>query len=244
LGVHRISIDYDDLETLGYKPLFDQAFPDIDQQERYSVEMAGLAIAAYERTLLANEAPFQQWIRGDHNAMTEIEKYGAVLFFGKADCGSCHQGPALNTEAFHAFGMNDLDQIAEESFKTPSDAPEHRGRGGFTGNPVDNYKFKVPQLYNLADSPFYGHGGSMRSIREVIAYKNSGTSENPRVPESALSEHFRPLGLSELEVDAITAFLESALYDDNLARYQPEQVLSGNCFPFADPQAKDDMGCQ
>ena len=239
-----MSIDYDTMEVLGYKPLFDQAFPDIDPADRYSAEMAGLAIAAYERTILANEAPFQQWIRGDHNAMTDIEKQGAVLFFGKADCGSCHKGPALNTEAFHAYGMGDLDQITETVFNTPTDAGAHLGRGNFTGNPVDNYKFKVPQLYNLNDSPFYGHGGTMRSVWEVVAYKNEGIPENPRVPSGALTEHFHPLGLTDTEVDAITAFLESGLYDDNLARYQPDQILSGNCFPSADPVAITDMGCQ
>lgn len=244
LGVHRIVIDYNKMEELGYIELFDQAFPEIEKPKRYSTEMAGLAIAAYERTLFANEAPFQQWLRGDRQAMTELEKQGALLFLGKAQCAPCHGGPALNSEAFHAFGMSDLDQIAEETFKTPSNAVEHRGRGGFTGNPADNYKFKVPQLYNLSDSPFFGHGGSLRSIREVVAYKNAGIPENSRVPEEALSEHFRPLGLTDQEIDAITAFPESALHDDNLARYQPERVLSGNCFPFADPQAMDDMGCQ
>ncbi|HKK75832.1 MAG TPA: cytochrome c peroxidase [Saprospiraceae bacterium] len=244
LGVHRIVIDYDRMEDLGYIERFDQAFPEIEKPQRYSTEMAGLAIAAYERTLFANEAPFQQWLRGDRQAMTEIEKQGAMLFFGKAQCAPCHGGPALNSEAFHAFGMKDLDQIAEETFMTPSNAVEHRGRGGFTGNPADNYKFKVPQLYNLSDSPFLGHGSSLRSIREVVAYKNTGIPENSRVPEQALSNHFRPLGLTEQEVDAITVFLESALHDDNLTRYQPDQILSGNCFPFADPMAKVDMGCQ
>jgi cytochrome c peroxidase len=102
----------------------------------------------------------------------------------------------------------------------------------------------VPQLYNLSDSPFLGHGSSLRSIREVVAYKNAGIPENPRVPEEALSEYFRPLNLTDQEVDAITAFLESALHDDNLARYEPEQVLSGRCFPFADPQSMNDMGCK
>lgn len=244
LDVHRLVIDYDKMEEVGYIALFDQAFPDKSKEERYSTEMAGLAIAAYERTLLANEAPFQQWIRGDQQAMTDLQKQGAILFFGKAQCAPCHGGPALNSEAFHAYGMGDLDQVSEAVFNTPPTAAEHRGRGGFTGNPQDNYKFKVPQLYNLSDSPFFGHGGTMRSVREVVAYKNAGIPENSRVPAGALSEHFYPLGLNDQEVDAITAFIEDALHDDQLERYEPIQLLSGYCFPFADPIAKENLGCQ
>lgn len=244
LTVHRLVIDYDRLEELGYVPLFDQAFPNLDKEDRYSAEMAGLAIAAYERTLLANESPFQKWLRGDQHAMSTLEKQGALLFFGKAECVTCHQGPALSSEKFHAYGMGDLDQVPEEVFNVSPTAEAHLGRGGFTGRPADNYKFKVPQLYNLADSPFYGHGGTLRSLQEIVAYKNEGIPENPRIPRSALSEHFRPLGLNDQEVEAISIFLEKSLYDDNLDRYQPDQILSGNCFPFADPMARDDMGCQ
>ena len=72
-------------------------------------EFAGLAVAAYERTVLANQAPFQAWLRGNTGALTDRQKAGATVFFGKAGCVSCHTGPALNSMAFHAIGMNDLD---------------------------------------------------------------------------------------------------------------------------------------
>lgn len=42
------------------------------------------------------------------------------------------------------------------------------GRGGFTKNAADNYKFKTPTLYNLADNTVYGHGGSFNSIRKSL----------------------------------------------------------------------------
>jgi len=241
--VHNLVVNEDVVTTLGYKEFFDQAFSDWDAADRYSAEAAGLAIAAYERSLLASEAPFQNWLRGNATAMSDLEKEGAILFFGKAKCASCHTGPALNSEAFYAFGMRDLDHNSEEVFKTDHTNPEHLGRGGFTGRASDNYKFKVPQLYNLKDSPFMGHGGTFRSVRDVVAYKNEGVKENPRVPDSQLAPQFEPLGLSEEEIDAITAFLETGLYDPNLARYEPSSLPSGNCFPNNDSQSRADLGC-
>lgn len=243
LEVHRQVVTEDLMADLGYKDMFDEVFSDWPADERYTRETAGLAIAAYERTLLSDQAPFQRWLRGEQTAMSDLEKEGAILFFGKADCASCHSGPALNSEAFYALGMNDLDQVAEDVFATDATNLEHRGRGGFTGRDSDLYKFKVPQLYNLKDSPFYGHGSSLRSIREVIAYKNRAEKENPRVPENRLAPQFEPLNLTDEEMDAITAFIETGLYDPNLMRYQPATVMSGLCFPNNDNPSRDDLGC-
>lgn len=244
LGVHRLVINKDALDQFGYTAMFDEAFTTIPEENRYTPEMAGLAIAAYERTLLATEAPFQKWLKGDVNAMSDQEKRGATLFFGKAQCAPCHGGPALSSESFHAFGMGDLDQCGEKAFNVDFFSAENKGRGGFTGRSEDNFKFKVPQLYNLGDSPFYGHGSTFTSIHDVVAYKNEGIKENERVPNRALSAEFQALGLSDTEVAAITSFIENALRDDNLQRYVPTRVLSGNCFPFADPISMEDMGCQ
>ena len=81
LDVHRLVIDEDFILNSAYKDLFDEAFPNIDVSERYTKLYAGLAIAAYERTLLPNEAPFQQWLNGNSSAMNAQETEGALLFF-------------------------------------------------------------------------------------------------------------------------------------------------------------------
>lgn len=244
LDVHRMVIDTSFLKSAGYQDMFDEAFPDFPAAERYSAETAGLAIAAYERTLLATEAPFQQWLKGNQEAMSGLEKQGAILFFGKAQCIDCHNGPALSSEGFYALGMKDLNQNRESIFNAPLNDPTNLGRGGFTGQADDNFKFKVPQLYNIGDSPFYGHGASMRSIQAVVAYKNRAQAENERVPDQLLATEFQPLGLSDAEVEAIAAFLSNALRDDQLQRYLPEALPTGNCFPFADEQSRIDLGCQ
>jgi cytochrome c peroxidase len=241
LKVHRMEIDEGLLNSTDYKKLFDLAFPEVPQSDRYTRKQAGLAIAAYERTILANEAPFQRWLHGEKEVMTEGQKAGAVLFFGKAGCAGCHSGPGLNNMAFYAIGMKDLG--GPGIYGTPSDDPAHLGRGSFTGQAEDMFKFKVPQLYNLKDSPFYGHGGSYTDLYELIQYKNEGKPENPKVPQSQLASEFNPLGLSEMEVKQIVDFLQNGLYDPGLMRYEPGAILSGNCFPNNDIISRIDLGC-
>ena len=164
-----------------------QAFPSVDASQRYTKLNGALAIAAYERTLLPNQAPFQQWLNGNSSAMNEQETEGALLFFDDAQCFSCHSGPALNGMDFHALAMKDL---AGDDVLTVIDDATKRGRGGFTNNPEDDYKFKTPQLYNLKDVTFYGHGGSFQSIEDVIRYKNDAVAENQEVPTGQVSPMF------------------------------------------------------
>lgn len=220
-----------------YIDMFAEVFPGgpIDR------ENAGLAIAAYERTLLANEAPFQSWLRGNKDAMSDAEKRGAILFADKAGCVDCHNGPALNSMTFYALGVKNLqgpgvygDFSAEEAQK---------GRASFTGRVEDEYKFKTPQLYNLVDSPFFGHGGNFRSVREVVEYKNAAIPENPAVPVGQLATEFVPLGLTADEITDLVAFIEGGLYDPNLARYVPASLPTGQCLIVNDAQSKIDMGC-
>ncbi|MDX1548518.1 MAG: cytochrome c peroxidase [Rhodothermales bacterium] len=244
LTVHRMGRMEDSpvYENDTYKQLFAEAFPAVPAAERMTLEHAGLAIAAYERTLLANRAPFQRWLRGETGAMTEQQKRGALLFFGDAGCADCHTGPALNSMTFHALGMAELNgEGVYGDFST--DVTTKLGRGGFTGRAEEHYMFKTPQLYNLADSPFYGHGAEFRSLHEVVEYKNRAIPSNPEVPVERLAEGFRPLGLSAAQIDDLVAFLAEALYDPALDRYVPASLPTGHCFPVNDPQARTDLGC-
>ena len=114
---------------------------------------------------------------------------------------------------------------------------------GSLGREEDLYAFKTPQLYNLTDSPFMGHGGTFNTVREVIAYKNRAVPENPDVPPSRLAPAFQPLQLTAGEISTLTAFIEEALYDPNLHRYTPDALPSGNCPTVNDAQARAELGC-
>ena len=244
-GVHRLVINKDWVKSnQAYKFLFDLAFPDVPESERYNAVNGGLAIAAYERTIFANQAPWQKWLKGDSDAMTTQEKEGAALFFGKAECGTCHTGPALNSMAFYCIGLDDLKNGTYGAVNVNVADVTHKGRGGFTGNDNELFQFKVPQLYNLVDAKFYGHGSSLTSVREMIEYKNRALPQNSSVAANRMAKEFHALNLSTEEIDALTVFLEKSLYDPNLKRYVPQSLPSGFCFPNNDTQSRIDRGCQ
>lgn len=246
-AVHRLKTSEDSIlqTNADYTAMFEAAFPNGSNDV---TEDASKAIAAFERTILANEAPFQLWLKGDTSAMSDDEIAGATLFFGDAGCSSCHLGPGLSSQegasedaVFFAVGFADFDPNNPQITGTVDDA-NSRGRGGFTGVKSDDYKFKIAQLYNLKDTDIFGHGASFNSVRDVVAYKNAGVSQKV-LPASALDHRFQPLALSEQQIDQITSFLEDALYDPNLRRYVPSSTPSGNCNPVNDDIARIDLGC-
>ena len=243
-GVHRILGFPPELEDTDYYQMLLDAFPEFSRDELN--KSATRAIAAFERTVLANKAPFQMWLRGDETAMSDKEIRGAEVFFGDGNCTGCHQGPALSSpvgatadQVFFAVGFSDLD--TNDSI---GEVPEgvRLGRGGLTGDPADNYKFKIPQLYNLADINVFGHGGSLSSVREVVEYKNAGVAQND-ASTTNLDYRFAPLNLSSTQIDDLVEFLEVSLRDPDLTRYEPMSLPSGLCVINNDSTSRADLGC-
>ena len=241
VDVHRMNMSLDLAEELGMREMFDYSFPEIDESERYSRLTVSLALSAYIRSLITDKAPFQQWLRGDRTAMSDDELKGALLFFGKARCFVCHNGPNLGSNEFHALGVKDMYQM--DGLNTGPSDKRNLGRGGFTGEAEDMFAFKVPQLYNMKENDFFFHGGSIASLEELVDYKDRAVSENPNVTNEMLSEKFRSLNLSSEEKKKLIAFLSEGLYDNDMARYTPNFVMSDNCTPHNDPRSQRELGC-
>ena len=242
MGLHRMEMTPELATEMGYRVLFDLAFRDSPVSDRYTTLNASFALSAYIRTLLPNKAPFQDWLEGDYNALSNQEKRGAILMFGKARCYTCHYSPALNSMEFHAIGVNDLYQRG--GLNTWEYDRRNFGRGGFTKDPDDMFEFKVPQLYNVGDGAFYFHGSSKETIEEVVDYFNEAIPENPNVPGTQISAKFRPLNLTKEEIADLLQFLKNGLRDPYLDRYVPPYVQSGNCFPNNDALSAEQMGCE
>jgi cytochrome c peroxidase len=178
--------------------------------------------------------------------MSDQEYAGGQVFFGDGGCVACHQGPALSSpvgatenQVFFAVGFSDLD-INEIIGEVASGV--RLGRGGLTGREEDNYKFKVPQLYNLADINVFGHGGSFTSIRDVVEYKNNGVRQN-EASTANLDYRFVPLNLSSTQIDDLVEFLKVSLRDPDLMRYEPTMLPSGLCVINNDTTSRADLGC-
>ncbi|NNE26744.1 MAG: hypothetical protein HKN09_07865 [Saprospiraceae bacterium] len=239
---HRLTMDESMAEAYGYKDEFDKAFPEIKEELRYSPRTTVLAISAYLRTIIANRAPFQKWLQGENNALSENEKEGAILFFGKAQCYNCHYEKNLGSNEFHALGVKDMDQNDNCIFASPDDR-RNLGRGGFTLADEDLYKFRVPGIYNVSDYESYFHGSSKYALEDVIDYKLNAVSENERVSQDRISIKLQPVGLSESEKSKLIEFIEHGLRDPDMLRYQPQTIGSGNCFPNNDLLSREDLDC-
>ena len=224
LIAHRITINKELLDSFGYTPMFDEVFADVPVEERYTIHTGSLAFSAYLRSIISNKAPFQNWLRGDEDAMDYASKKRAILFFSKANCYTCHYNQNLGSPEFHALGVNDMYQ--QPSYSTEEDDFRNLGRGGFTLKEDDLYKFKVPGIYNIADSDFFFHGASVKKIEELVEYFNLAIPENPNVPLSQISTKFKPLNLTEEEKEYLVQFIKVGLSDPNLERQPPSGMKS------------------
>ena len=197
---------------------------------------------------MSQRAPFQRFLRGEDDAMSDKEVRGALSFFGSADCVACHTGPALNSMNFFSMGFEDMDQrkakgdLLDRQLVVKENDPANQGRAEFTKNELEAFAFKVPQLYNLRDHAAFGHGLSYTTLREVVDHMNNGRSANNRVDTAGTLLNSK--GMSDDECSDLTSFIEDALHDPELHRFVPETVPSGKCGINGDPQSLNDLDCK
>jgi cytochrome c peroxidase len=162
-----------------YRRLFGELFPAVAAGKPIDFNMFGLAIAEFEFTLTFANAPIDQFARGRHDAMTDGEKRGALLFFGKAGCVTCHAVAGDSNEMFTDFKnrVAGVPQIAPGfgvgTGNTIFDGPgedEDFGLEQVTGNSADRYKFRTAPLRNLAVAPAFFHNGAFTRLADAIRH--------------------------------------------------------------------------
>lgn len=158
-----------------YRTLFGRSFREIRDGAPITFEHFGRAIAEFEFTLAFANAPIDRFARGETDAMTPEMKRGALLFFGRAACVSCHAVSGESKEMFSDFRQHVIavPQVAPAVTNAVFDGPgenEDFGLEQVTGNPEDRYKFRTSPLRNLAVQPTFCHNGAFTSIEEVIRH--------------------------------------------------------------------------
>ena len=162
-----------------YRQLFADVFPEVARGEPIDFFMFGKAIAEFEFTLVFADAPIDRFARGDSEAMTPEQKRGAVLFFGKAGCVSCHAVSGLLNEMFsdfqkHAIGVPQIAPLfgagTGNVVFAGTGQDEDFGLEEITGNPADRYKFRTAPLRNLAVSPAFFHNGAFTRLEDAIRF--------------------------------------------------------------------------
>jgi cytochrome c peroxidase len=150
----------------GYRPYFEKAFPGDDPM---TVENAAKAVAAYERSLITPDSPYDLYVKGDKQAMTAQQVRGMNVF-ESTGCTSCHSGPVFNGPAMASgtgFFMKsptfaDSDYI--EKYQLVADP----GRFEVTGKEEDRSFWKVPTLRNIALTAPYFHNGAVKTLDAAV----------------------------------------------------------------------------
>lgn len=201
------------LRELGYEQLFDQAFP--NEKEPVTAEHWGVAIGAFERTLLT-PAPFDRYLKGDTRAISAEAKAGLDKFISYG-CAGCHSGSTVGGTMFQKFGLTEDYWNATGSVEMPQLKGRDKGKFHDTGKDADQWIFKVPQLRNVAMTPPYFHDGSVARLGDAVRV----------MARLQLGRQ-----LSDQDVNQIVAFLET------LTGEVPANFAQAPQLPVAAPRAR------
>lgn len=223
------------LDIVRSDPEYVKAFKEVFGKTADTVTMDEVtkAIAAFERTLVAGDSPFDRYFYGgEEDALTPAQKRGFNLFVNKGRCVSCHvieQTQALFTDnRFHNVGVGindiqgDVPGLAHEFLKAEATASQvdvqvltnkktsELGRFAVSRGFDDLGAFKTPTLRNIAVTAPYMHDGSLETLDDVMQhYNNGGVTHEGDPVNDFLSGGIRPLGLTEQEIDDLVAFMEA-----------------------------------
>ena len=192
-----------------YRDAFVMAFP--GEADPITLPNAQKAIAVFEATLITPNAPFDRFLRGDANALSESQKQGLALFMDKG-CANCHNGINVGGGMYAPFGVVEKPGA---NFLPPQD----KGRFMVTKTPSDEYVFKVPTLRNIALTAPYFHTGQAWDLGQAVAVMGA----------SQLGAQ-----LTDDQVDKIVSFLGSLTGDQPQVTY-PALPPSGAGAPQPQP---------
>lgn len=166
------------------------------------------AIATYLRTLVADQTPWDQFRRGNSQALTPDQQAGLGWFSNEARCHICHPAGLFTDHGYRGLGLVPVTQDP--------------GRGGVSQQAADLGTFKVPSLRNAALKTTFMHNGRFTTLTQVVGfYRNGGGTAGPRDPELAA------LGIDALQTQQLLDFLTNGLVDPRVRLAQP---------PFDRPQ--------
>lgn len=188
------------LRTVGDIPGYVEAFKKVFGPGPITIDMVAQAIAAYERTIVTTDSPFDRFARGDQSALTKQEQRGLEVFNGKGRCTLCHWGGYFSDGRFHNLG------VAPAAGAKPDE-----GRMAVTKDSNDLGRFKTPTVRDAASRPPFMHNGTEKTLADVVRLYNRGGGPD----DANLDPLMLPLGLSRPEMNALVAFMARAVVSTN-----------------------------
>lgn len=234
-----------------YRRLFGNSFPAVTGGAPIDFEMFGRAIAEFEFTLVFANAPIDRYALGDVHALSNAQKHGAILFFGRAHCVECHAVSGSSNEMFsdfreHVVGVPQImPEVTNVSFDGPG-ANEDFGREQISGNPVDRYAFRTSPLRNVVLQPSFFHNGAFTRLEDAIRHHlnvsasaraydpaHAGVAADLRGPigpvETVLGRVdpllSNPTYLTDAEVRQLVDFVGAGLLDDGARAGKLRQLI-------------------
>ncbi len=212
-----------------YRQLFAQAYPEHPnyQLSKWSISNA---LAAYIASLRSFDSPFDQYVRGEREQLSEAAQRGFNLFMGKASCGTCHFAPTFNGTVPPYFQESESEVLGvPASAHGPDSLTLDPDLGRFaSAKPQDEapfyvHSFKTVTVRNAALTAPYMHNGIYKTLEEVVEFYNrgGGAGMGIDVPYQTLPD--APLQLNEQEIADLVAFMES-LTDTTGMTAVPQQL--------------------
>lgn len=227
-------------ERLRQVPEYVRSFNGVFGTEWPNLQDAWRAIAAFERTLIQTDTPFDRYMRGDESALAAEAKLGMNLFQGKANCIACHNGPFFTDEKYSNLGIPENPAFEEDPLEQITFRFEQYAKGvteeiyRTTKTDLGLYyrmkrkedmgKFRTPTLRYLAYTAPYMHNGIFFTLEEVIDFYDQGGGDDPIEVNFGFSTKdtlLVPLNLTDAEKRALVAFLES-LSGEEILMERPE----------------------
>lgn len=184
------------LRTVDDIPGYVQDFADVFGPGPITLDQVAQAIAAYERTVVTTDSPFDRFVRGDQSSLTKLEKQGLEIFNGKGHCAACHWGSYFSDGRFHNLGV-----------APTGDAKPDDGRYVVTLDPRDKGAFKTPTIRDAGARPPYLHNGSEQDLEAVVELYDRGGGPL----DANLDRMMLPLGLTKSEKAALVAFMRKGM---------------------------------
>jgi len=202
----------DIIQRLRNIPVYSRLFQEAFKEEQPVNELnLGKALASFQRSLVANNSRFDQYMRGDSRAMTSSELEGMDLFINSG-CARCHSGPMLSDFKPHVMGVRDNEKVT-----------------GIDSGFENSFAFRTPTLRNLRFTRPYMHSGKLKTLEDVLTfYEDLKGNEvpNPHVHRGQLDPLATSVKLDFRNISRIVEFLHS-LNDSKYDRMIPASVPSG-----------------
>jgi len=179
-----------------YPELFAEAFGD----ETITASRFAMAIATYERTLIADDTPYDRTQNGEDGGLTDLQAQGLQMFESQMMlCAECHTPPMFTDFSFRNNGLRPIEEDA--------------GRSSITKNEDDRGKFKVPSLRNIGLKATFMHNGRMQTLDEVLSFYAGETEQFPENQDPLIAQIFLP----DMAKDSMVDFMANGLLDARVA---------------------------